>query len=460
MTVLLLALAVATSPLEAPSVHTRLEESWPAEDARATEPVEEIRLRFSTPVQAALSRIRVLNASGAEVPLGRVRAVQGTEDHQIRAALTAPLPSGRYVVEWGTAGPDGHPISGEFEFRVERPEAAVLPDAVPRGAPPPAPDEAASPAGAMDADGGLRDALAPAGLVVRWLYFVTIALMVGTAAVVLLVIAPAAVRGESAAPRALRGARGLALLAGGVALLVAAGRLGMQARSLFGLEAPDGALATLVFGSAWGWAWILSVAGAALVLVGAAAGRSVGRLGPWWVVAAGAGLAVLSRVPSGHAWGVTGGARILAVAADGIHLLGAGLWVGALGVLALVALPVLAREDGAEQSGDAALWVHSFSRVALAGFLLLAASGVASASVQIGSLAGLTGTVYGRTLLVKLALLVAPLALGFYHWRVVRPRLAAEVPPGFRRTAVLEFALGLTVVAAAAVLVVLHLPEH
>ena len=87
------------------------------------------------------------------------------------------------------------------------------------------------------------------------------------------------------------------------------------------------------------------------------------------------------------------------VAADVLHVAGASLWVGAL-----LGMVVLRRRE---------------LRLVVAGVGLLSVTGVVRASYELLHVSQLWGTGYGRTLLVKTALLLAAAALGL--WR--RPRL-------------------------------------
>ena len=63
--------------------------------------------------------------------------------------------------------------------------------------------------------------------------------------------------------------------------------------------------------------------------------------------------------------------------------------------------------------------------MALASAAVLFMSGAAGAWLQLGSVAALFTSAYGRLLLMKLALLVGIAALGALNWRRFVPRLAA-----------------------------------
>jgi putative copper export protein len=98
--------------------------------------------------------------------------------------------------------------------------------------------------------------------------------------------------------------------------------------------------------------------------------------------------------------------------------------------------------------------VNAYSPWALAFAATVVVTGAASAWLHLDAPAALWSTAYGRTLLVKLALLAPVLALGAYNWRRVRPALhdAAGVAR-LRRSAAAELAIGALVLAVTAVLV-------
>src|SRR5690348_10961812 len=105
--------------------------------------------------------------------------------------------------------------------------------------------------------------------------------------------------------------------------------------------------------------------------------------------------------------------------------------------------------------------VNAFSPLALASAGVLVFSGVVAARVHVGSWAAFTSTTYGRTLLIKLAVVALLVLVGAFNWRRVRPALAtsdARAPERFRRSATLEVVLAALVLAVTAVLVALPTP--
>jgi len=165
-----------------------------------------------------------------------------------------------------------------------------------------------------------------------------------------------------------------------------------------------------------------------------------------WAIAAIATLAAAAAVPLlGHAAGST--SRLILHTA---HILGAGLWLGTLGVLVLVPGP----------AEDRFALLRSFSPIALTGAALVLPTGLVAAWIYLGSLPALWTTAYGRALLMKVALVAAIVACGYWNWQRFRRERYVEAavspadhggpdgPPAlpFATLAVLEAVIALTVV--------------
>ncbi len=128
-----------------------------------------------------------------------------------------------------------------------------------------------------------------------------------------------------------------------------------------------------------------------------------------------AALALLLAGASGHSAAVAP----KFAAADMVHLLAAGLWVGGLPPLALLLRGSIRRGPEAQ----AVRAMQRFSHLALAMVLLLAATGTVMAWLLIGDVPGLLGTAHGQLLLGKLAALVPALLLAAFSRRLL-PALA------------------------------------
>jgi putative copper export protein len=177
-------------------------------------------------------------------------------------------------------------------------------------------------------------------------------------------------------------------------------------------------------------------------------------IGIGWALAA-LGVVVLAFTPAlgGHAV-ATPDRTWLAVLSDGLHVLGAGGWLGSLLAVVAIGIPV-AMHLGREGRGRAvAALVNAFSPTALFFAAIVTATGVLSASFHLGSFADLWQSDYGRTLLLKIGLLSLLFATGAYNWLRVRPALGSEDGARrLRRSASLELGVGVVVLLVTAVLV-------
>jgi copper transport protein len=146
---------------------------------------------------------------------------------------------------------------------------------------------------------------------------------------------------------------------------------------------------------------------------------------------------------------------LLGVLTGAVHVIGAGLWLGTLVLVAAVGWSGSEEDRG---SRVARLFAN-FSPLALTGAAITGLSGVITAWQTVGSVAAITGSPYGRTLLLKLLCLVGVAGIGAFNWRVVQPKLAAGGGEGvLRRSAFVELTLGAILLLVTALLVVLPAP--
>jgi putative copper export protein len=172
---------------------------------------------------------------------------------------------------------------------------------------------------------------------------------------------------------------------------------------------------------------------------------------------------LLSPSLTGHAAASAGEYRLV-VLSDWLHLVAGGFWVGGLFHLALAlpsALTGLTPERRAHALGRV---ITLFTRVAVPSVALVFLAGLYNSWIHVGGWKALWVTAYGKTLLVKLLLVLAMLVLGalnnFHYGRRVK-RLAGGreasavdgVGRGFARSLKLEAALGALVLLATAFLV-------
>ena len=162
---------------------------------------------------------------------------------------------------------------------------------------------------------------------------------------------------------------------------------------------------------------------------------------------------LVAGAASGHAASAPGRAD-LAVAADALHLLAAGVWAGALVPFALFLRWIQPDRHDASVSAACVTAVRRFSALGLTSVSVLVATGAYAVLPQIGSIPALLGTTYGRWLSAKLAILLPLLALAFYNRARLKPRIETEGAPVARlsRLVLLEALLVAAILAAVAVL--------
>src|SRR5262249_8825365 len=112
----------------------------------------------------------------------------------------------------------------------------------------------------------------------------------------------------------------------------------------------------------------------------------------------------------------------LAIAVDWVHFMAVAIWIGGLVSLIFV-LPVAVQASARSGERVLARAVVRFSNLALASVLVIAATGTFQAWLEIGSWEGLFQTPFGQSVLVKVGLMAAMVALGAINLLLFRPRL-------------------------------------
>jgi copper resistance protein D len=206
------------------------------------------------------------------------------------------------------------------------------------------------------------------------------------------------------------------------------------------------------FGFAWQIRLLLGCLLAACLLTRSASG---GRLSNGLAILAGllASAYLGSLAFAGHGAEGLGVEQNIHLVADFLHLVAAGLWLGALIPLVLL-LVYLGRfeEDGwISAAGRAA---SCFSTLGILAVGVLLASGTINAAFLLGGMHSLVDSNYGRLLLFKIVLFAAMVCLAGINRQSLLPRLADGVEAGpaaatVRRlvqSALVEIALGLAIV--------------
>jgi len=151
----------------------------------------------------------------------------------------------------------------------------------------------------------------------------------------------------------------------------------------------------------------------------------------------------------------------LGIVMDTLHLLAAGLWVGGLLALAVGLLPLVRRKDEFFALLKAG-W-GPFGRMAVFSVGAVLATGIYSTGREIGSVDAMISTFYGKSLMIKMGLMLTVGLFGAINSSILHPRLSAPLarllrkPPGWTplslrhlpRLIITEVGLGLLVLLLA-----------
>lgn len=408
----LVALALPASAL----AHANLLQRVPNFGARLASSPPSVSLRFDQGVDVFADSIQVRTSTGKAVTAGPSRAVEG---RRVATVRLRKLPKGAYTVRWHVTSFEGHVLSGVYTFGV-------------RVKPPP-PTEAYGAAGPTRLE-----------YLVKWGYFLGLALIVGGLAFRLLIV------GKRATPALER--RFYLVAAVGVVASIELGILGFLLRARDAFQLPPsrllyGDLSPLSQGTRFGMAFIVMTLGfaliAAILFLAWLTERPV-LLWPAFLF----GLFLISGLSlSGHS-GVDTGSSWRTELADWVHLSAACIWVGGLVQLAFVvwpAAPALRREA-----------FLRFSQLAGAVVGLMVVAGAYLAYERLPQASDLWQTRYGQVLLLKSSLVAVALSWGALHHFVVRPALQRGRGTGslaISRSLLGESAVAMAVLLMAAVLV-------
>jgi copper transport protein len=410
----------------AASAHAVLQSSQPTDGERLPTAPTSVSLQFNEPVKADLGGLKVVDTNGKRVDTG----TDQTTGDALTTALQRDLPDGTYVASYRVVSADGHPVKGAIVFAVGDASATDV--------------DLSTLAPSSDSERGWN----VLGDISRFLTYVGALTAAGLAFFLVFV--------HDGGPDA----RPLGQVVRLAALVGAAGTLGVTATQAAlatgqGWSAVfDPAVLHQVMVESLAWSTIVVLVGLVLVVLSLETGHRGARQG----LAFYGGMATtLSFVLTGHATNAPD--RWVAVFSDAVHVTAAAVWIGGLVGLAtvliirtraaatpadtdaVVAAPVgpvtvgttlmvaerpIARPSVDRLRGTAAI-VTRFSTVALVSMVALAVAGIALAWVELGSLAALFDTTYGRLILAKLAVVAVIVVLAAYNRLRLVPQILTDI---------------------------------
>jgi putative copper resistance protein D len=142
-----------------------------------------------------------------------------------------------------------------------------------------------------------------------------------------------------------------------------------------------------------------------------------------WIMLLALAVIAFTRSATGHP--ADHGDFTLAVWVDWLHILAAGAWVGSLFAMSLVVFPRLAASGDRATAAGVAIF-QRLSTLSGAALGVLLAAGIYNVYTQLGGVASLWTSRYGVVLDVKLAIVLAMIAIGAHNRYIKLPRLLAS----------------------------------
>jgi copper transport protein len=384
-------ITVALNPARQAAAHASLQSTLPADGVTVPNAPKTFTLEFNEPVSPLVMRL--------VRPNGQISTLTDVSAQNKTVAVVAPEMAelGSYVLSWRVVSADGHPVGGVVSFSVGHQSSTV--------APPPVEGAAAVHAAIWAVQFVLALGLyigAGGAFFVAWLTAKT--------------------------PFARQGILVALMTCGLAATLASIPLQGLDAlaKPLSDLLRPE--IWAAGFATSWGVTAV--VAAAALVAGSLALGfdnRALARVLAFLALA-GIGLAL---VTSGHA--STAEPRFVTIPAIFLHGVCVTFWIGSL-------LPLTVTVRG----GDSVA-LERFSRLIPVPLILLIASGVVLAFVQLDRPDALWTTAYGRVLSIKIALVLVLLALGTLNRYALAPRLMQSGPRQLIAIITTEFVLAVAI---------------
>lgn len=347
---------------------------------------------FPVAIDPDASSLKLVDINGEEVQ--GTQLVFPADGTSISLNLPSDMQDGVYSMVWDATPADGgDPIIGYSSFSVGNPEDAAI---------------ITVPSTAGTGDGP------PQWLQVgaRWSALIGIIAAISTWPVWTVIVRPSLRPIWRRGPRIVAAMQQFAFIAFSLAFLGSLFELVVRSQAM-----PDGTwldkLMNTVGNTDWGTWWLVRMFLLIFLGIGLAlAAWWYPSRRPWRMVAAWllSLLAPLTLSLTSHATENSVG-REAAVATDYLHLLAAGLWGGAVVIVATVLLPSLKGVDANARRDAISRLATRFGGLTLIAWAILIITGAYSTHLFVGNWTAMTETEYGRALLAKLVLSAVAIAL-------------------------------------------------
>ena len=113
---ILIALGLLIASASPVFAHAHLKNSQPVAGSTVEKAPTELTLRFSERLEPAFCNVKVVDAAGNRVDLGK--AAHDSVDPNVLHVALGPVSSGSYTVVWRVVATDGHAMTGTFAFTI------------------------------------------------------------------------------------------------------------------------------------------------------------------------------------------------------------------------------------------------------------------------------------------------------------------------------------------------------
>ncbi|EGI0436962.1 copper resistance protein [Listeria monocytogenes] len=407
-------------PVQHVSAHAYLENSNPADQSHIQTAPEKVTLVFNEEIEADFPLIEVKDSSGKQVETGKT-SVSKKNNHMVEASLPADLKADVYSVSWRVVSADGHAVTGIISFKLGDTKATFQASEVPSS-------------GADLQISSIQKAI----------LYIGFSLFIGVLVFGLGLYPRKEQISEKISGR-LKKVTWIALALLGVALLIqlfvqTSITTGVSISESFGPSKLAAFLTTktgyicisefvvwlllaiftvMMFFKKKQWGWFALLTESALI-----------------------GYLIFAKAQNGHA--AASADKIVSITADMLHMIAASVWVGGI----LVLLFVLPRTGKARK-----VWIR-FAIVAIIAVASILVSGLLMAVMNIGQMANLFTTNYGKILLFKIGLFILMALLGLGHYIYIKLK-NQQLP---FKTILIELIIGTIILVVASVLTNVQTP--